>query len=63
MPDGKPAGTPCIHLTEDNRCALFGLPSRPQVCIDFRATPEFCGEENADAFRLLALLEKRTVPG
>ena len=29
MPHGKPAGVPCIQLTSDLRCALFGDPRRP----------------------------------
>ena len=35
MPDGKPAGVPCVHLGSDMSCALFGDPRRPQLCRDF----------------------------
>src|SRR5688572_22135576 len=36
MPNGKPAGVRCIHLTSDLRCALFGQPERPRVCSGLR---------------------------
>ena len=29
MPEGKPAGVRCVHLDEQNRCAIFGRPERP----------------------------------
>ncbi|MBL8300799.1 MAG: YkgJ family cysteine cluster protein, partial [Rhodanobacteraceae bacterium] len=32
MPRGKPAGVRCIQLTDDNRCAIFHSPERPEVC-------------------------------
>jgi Fe-S-cluster containining protein len=25
----------CEHLTEDNRCGIFGQPERPQVCAEW----------------------------
>jgi hypothetical protein len=53
MPGGKPAGVRCIHLLDGNICALFNHPSRPKVCDDFRAEPDFCGSTNEDAFRIL----------
>ncbi len=28
MPEGKPAGERCLHLTVDNLCDLFGKPER-----------------------------------
>lgn len=43
MPGGKPAGVRCAHLTEDNKCALFGKPERPAVCRTFQPDPEWCG--------------------
>lgn len=43
MPDGKPAGVRCIHLTEANRCALFGKPNRPGICRIFKPNPKWCG--------------------
>lgn len=25
----------CRHLTDDNRCGIYGQPERPQVCAEF----------------------------
>jgi len=37
MPNGKPAGTRCIHLTDEYRCSIFTSPERPRVCGGFKA--------------------------
>ncbi|MFN8241134.1 MAG: hypothetical protein U0X39_10370 [Bacteroidales bacterium] len=58
MPDGKPPGVRCIHLLDDYRCALFGQPSRPKVCLDYQAEPLFCGENREEALRILYELSK-----
>jgi Fe-S-cluster containining protein len=58
MPDGKPAGVRCIHLMEDFKCALFGDPSRPQVCIDYKPEPEFCGSNREEAIKILTVLSR-----
>jgi hypothetical protein len=60
MPNGKAAGERCIHLQYDFRCALFGHESRPKVCLDFGATPETCGDNQAQALFLLDRLERLT---
>jgi len=39
MPEGKIAGNRCIQLDENNLCKLFGHPSRPKVCREFKAEP------------------------
>jgi len=57
MPDGKLAGTRCIHLTDDYRCNIFQSPERPKVCQQFKAEEIVCGKNRKDAFRNLALLE------
>ncbi len=57
MPEGKPAGVACIHLLDDYRCALYGDPSRPAVCLSYRAEPEFCGNNREEAIRILNSLE------
>jgi len=62
MPNGKPAGVRCVQLTDDNRCRLFGLPERPQVCVRLRPTPDMCGATNAEAMILLSDLESLTQP-
>ena len=60
MPDGKPAGVPCVHLTGDHRCALFGRPERPAACAAFEAERTVCGESRAEALTLLGELERAT---
>jgi Fe-S-cluster containining protein len=62
MPNGKPAGVRCIHLTEDLRCALYGKPERPAVCNSLRASVEMCGSSAREAYEYLAHLERRTTP-
>jgi Fe-S-cluster containining protein len=56
MPDGKPAGVMCIHLLEDYKCALFGDPSRPNVCSDYQAEELFCGTTREEAMDILKSL-------
>jgi len=53
MPDGKPAGVPCIQLDAALRCKLYGLPGRPQVCRDFPADELVCGGSREQAMRWL----------
>jgi Fe-S-cluster containining protein len=60
MPDGKPAGVRCIHLTDENLCALFGRPERPAVCDRLRASIEMCGTSAEEALAYLADLEIAT---
>jgi uncharacterized protein len=62
MPFGKPAGIPCVQLLPDYRCALFGRPERPAVCVSLRPTEEMCGAGRADALEYLAALEVATWP-
>ncbi|NKF22336.1 YkgJ family cysteine cluster protein [Solimonas marina] len=60
LPDGKPAGLPCPHLTPTLACALFGDPRRPQVCASLRPGPEMCGDSREYALRHLDELERLT---
>ena len=60
MPNGKRAGVPCVHLSNDHLCELFGLPERPEVCSAFQADPMVCGESREEAIRLLGWLEQAT---
>ena len=62
MPDGKPAGVPCVQLDEQLRCRLFGRPERPAVCSSLRPTAEMCGRSAADAMAGLLRLEHLTRP-
>ena len=58
----KPAGIPCIHLTDDYRCALFGKPERPAVCTSLRPTEEMCRGNRDEALAHLLVLEVMTRP-
>lgn len=62
MPDGKPAGVPCVQLDAQLRCRLFGQPERPRVCVQLRPEPWMCGSDRAQALARLAALEAATVP-
>lgn len=57
MPNGKPAGTRCIHLTHDYKCAIFTSPDRPRVCGGFQAETLFCGNSRDEALQILCSLE------
>lgn len=62
MPDGKPAGVPCVQLDEELRCRLFGQPGRPAVCVALRPEPEMCGDDRHQALRWLGWVEEQTRP-
>ncbi len=62
MPQGKPAGMPCVQLDAQLGCRLFGRPERPAVCSSLRPTPEMCGGSAADALQGLTRLERLTRP-
>ncbi|MBN2486732.1 MAG: YkgJ family cysteine cluster protein [Bacteroidales bacterium] len=57
MPNGKPAGTPCIHLSADGLCSIFGQAGRPAVCSGFKAERAICGKNREEAIKNLARLE------
>lgn len=57
LPEGKPAGVPCIHLDDKLRCKIFGYPDRPQTCLNFKAEPDFCGNSKDEAMQILDRLE------
>ncbi|WP_246336049.1 YkgJ family cysteine cluster protein [Azomonas macrocytogenes] len=60
MPHGKPAGIPCLHLTEHFMCNLFDKPERPAVCQRFKADPEVCGCSREEAIELITWWEQTT---
>jgi hypothetical protein len=62
LPDGKPAGVRCLHLTPDNLCKLFGRPERPEVCNRLRPMEEMCGSTREEAIAYLGWLERTTAP-
>ena len=66
MPNGKPAGVPCIQLDAQLRCMIFGQPERPAVCGQLKASVEMCGavgDGGAHARTWLMRLEELTRPG
>ncbi len=62
MPQGKPAGVPCVQLTADLHCAIFGRPERPAVCVSLQPLPAMCGDSREQAMRWLGHLEQATQP-
>ena len=62
MPNDKSAGEPCVQLTEDLRCRLFGRPERPAVCSALRPDPDMCGDSREQALRWLGVVERQTAP-
>jgi uncharacterized protein len=62
MPGGKPAGAPCVQLTAEGQCSLFGRAERPAVCASLRPSREMCGSSREEALAYLAGLEAATAP-
>lgn len=62
MPQGKPAGVPCVQLDAQLRCRLFGRPERPDVCRSLEPCEDMCGASREQAMRWLARLEQETRP-
>ncbi len=62
MPFGKPAGIPCVQLLADFRCALFGRPERPEVCVNLRPHESMCLSDREEALAGLEWLERITCP-
>jgi len=62
MPNGKPAGVPCIQLDEALRCKVFGKPERPLFCGGLQPSAEMCGESREQAMQWLSSLELATRP-
>ena len=62
MPQGKPAGVPCIQLGDDARCRIFGQPERPAVCGGLQPSAEMCGGSAPEAMAFLSRLEALTRP-
>ena len=62
MPQGKPAGIPCVQLDGQLRCRLFGKPERPAFCASLRPSMEMCGKDRSQALAFLSQLESATTP-
>ena len=63
MPDGKPAGVPCVQLDTRLGCRLFGQASRPAVCSQLQPSEDMCGGSAGAAMAWLTRLEWATRPG
>ncbi len=63
MPKGKPAGTRCVNLDDDNLCRLYGRPERPPFCGGWQPDPAVCGSSFEEAMANIARLEKETRTG
>ena len=66
MPQGKPAGVPCVQLDDQLRCKIFSHPERPAVCGQLQASVEMCGtvaDGGVHARAWLMRLEELTRPG
>ena len=62
MPDGKPAGVPCVQLDEELRCKVFGKPVRPSFCGGLQPSAAMCGTSREEAMRWLSQVERETQP-
>ena len=51
-----------MQLLPDLRCALFGKPERPAVCVSLRPSEAMCGANRAEALGMLGALESATEP-
>ncbi|MDW2716195.1 YkgJ family cysteine cluster protein [Klebsiella pasteurii] len=60
MPQGKPANTRCVQLSQNNLCAIFGSPLRPKVCTSLKPEAEMCASNREDAMTWLLHLEQST---
>ncbi|WP_296062719.1 YkgJ family cysteine cluster protein [uncultured Amphritea sp.] len=62
MPNGKPAGVPCVNLDESFNCTLWNSAGYPSLCRAFQADEEHCGENRHQALITLARMESETAP-
>jgi len=62
MPNGKPAGVPCVQLNTDLTCKLFGLPERPAFCGTLQPRQDMCGTSREEAMQILSAMELDTSP-
>jgi hypothetical protein len=62
MPQGKPAGAPCLQLDDELRCKVFGQPQRPTFCAGLKPSAEMCGDSREQALDWLTQMELATRP-
>ncbi len=63
MPNGKPAGVPCVNLNEKRLCSVWGTDQYPKVCKEFTAAHWICGDTTEQALTNLRILDHVTRPG
>ena len=59
---GKAAGEPCVNLSTDLRCRLWGRLERPAFCAGLQPADEMCGDDRQQAIAWLSVLEQATRP-
>tara|TARA_B110001454_G_scaffold157212_1_gene146511 strand:- start:49 stop:291 length:243 start_codon:yes stop_codon:yes gene_type:complete len=57
-PSGKPSGVKCKNLDDEKGCMLHWTKDYPNVCNDYKAETEFCGNTFEDAKNILVELSK-----
>jgi hypothetical protein len=62
LPNGKPAGVRCVHLSAKNICLIHDQPDYPAVCRNLRPDEEMCGNSFEAAMAYLTNLEAVTKP-
>ncbi len=63
MPDGKPAGVPCVNLNLSTyHCTIWNGPDYPPFCRGLQASEEMCGTNREEALAYLTYLEEATRP-
>ena len=63
MPEGKPAGVPCVNLDPASHlCRIWNTPEYPEVCRNLQAEPDMCGSSRQEALEYLHELERLTRP-
>lgn len=62
MPQGKPAGVPCVQLLPDMHCGVFGRPERPAFCGGLQPSADMCGTDRKAALLWLTQLDSATAP-
>ena len=62
MPQGKPANTRCVQLSDSNLCMIFGSPLRLEGVLRLQPGAEMCGSTRQQAITYLLELEALTAP-
>ena len=49
-----------MQLDDKEGCLLFGLATRPTVCLSLKPSLDMCGQNRAQAMQFLQWLEQQT---